>query len=124
MCIVEDTYFIPDSEHPGFVTTKTRVEQESASFLDNGTQLLATPFLRTVLEILPTHVIAGSDQDFWPPGVYTAINENTRQVRSQLASVTVIDDVGHYLPTVKPHDVAAKVFQIIARKSPSDLSKL
>ncbi|KAJ6601298.1 Alpha/beta hydrolase family-domain-containing protein [Mycena vulgaris] len=122
--IVEDTYFMPDSEHPGFITTKTTVEQETACFVDNGTNLLAVPFLRTVLAILPTHVIAGADNDFWPPGVWIAMEENTQQLRSQLASVTVIEDVGHYLPTVKPRELAAEVFQIIARKPTSELSKL
>ncbi|KAJ7642850.1 hypothetical protein B0H17DRAFT_960037, partial [Mycena rosella] len=95
--IVEDTYFIPDNEHPGFITKKTTVEQETACFVDNGTQLLAAPFLRTILEILPTHISEGSDSDFWPHNVYAAITENTRQVRSQLASVTTINDVGHYV---------------------------
>ncbi|KAJ7103035.1 Alpha/beta hydrolase fold-1 [Mycena belliarum] len=123
--IVEDTYFIPDMDHPGFITTKTAVEQETACFVDTtGTHLLATSFFRTIADVLPTHIIAGSAEDFWPPGVYLAIVENTTQVRSQLASVTVIDDVGHYIPTVKPHDLAATVFQTVARKLPSNLSKL
>ncbi|KAJ7146285.1 hypothetical protein C8R44DRAFT_11258 [Mycena epipterygia] len=121
--IVEDTYFIPDSKRPGFITTKTTVEQETSCFVDNGTQLLSFSFLRTVLAILPTHIIVGVDRDLWPASVYDVNDENTRQVRPQLASETGINDAGHYLPTVKPRDVAAVVFQILSR-NPSKLSKL
>ncbi|KAJ7508557.1 hypothetical protein B0H11DRAFT_1965628 [Mycena galericulata] len=121
--IIEDTYFIPDREHPGFITTKTTVEQETACFVDNGTNLLSFGFLRTFLADLPTHIIAGSDQSFWSPGVDDQIMENNKQVRGQLASVTVINDVGHYVPVVKPRDVAARVFQIL-QNSPYSLSRL
>ncbi|KAJ7044999.1 hypothetical protein C8F04DRAFT_1249442 [Mycena alexandri] len=95
--IVKDTYFIPDPQRPGFVTTKTTVEQETACFVDNGTQLHAGPFLLTILDILPTHVIAGSSRDMWPPPVYDLIEQNTRKARPHLASLTVMDDVGHYV---------------------------
>ncbi|KAJ7110341.1 Alpha/beta hydrolase fold-1 [Mycena crocata] len=123
--IVEDTYFIPDSERPGFITTKTTIEQETACFVDNGTNLHSFPFLRTVLDILPTHVIAGSEHDMWPPEVYEQIEKNNRQVGTQLASVTVIDDVGHYLPVVKPREVATEVFRILSHKKDAlVLSKL
>ncbi|KAJ7157104.1 hypothetical protein C8R46DRAFT_1113395, partial [Mycena filopes] len=118
--VVEDTYFMPDPERPGCVTTKTTVEQETACFVDNGTQLQAAPFLLTILDTLPTHVIAGSVQDLWPPRVYEFIDKNTRQARPHLASLTVMDDVGHYLPVVKPRTVAAKIFenmQIQVRKT-------
>ncbi|KAJ7682219.1 hypothetical protein DFH06DRAFT_289776 [Mycena polygramma] len=109
--IIEDTYFIPDPERPGYITTKTTVEQETACFVDNGTQLDAVPFLRTILDVLPTHIIAATKQDIWPPEVYDIIDRNTGQLRPQLASVTMIGDVGHYLPAIKPRDVAAQVFR-------------
>ncbi|KAJ7762406.1 hypothetical protein DFH07DRAFT_814281 [Mycena maculata] len=121
--IVEDTYFIPDAERPGFITTKTTIEQETACFVDNGTNLLSFPFLRTILADLPTHIIAGSDHDLWPPGVYDQIVENTRQIRVQLASVTEINGTGHYLPVVNPREMAARVFEIL-QNPPPKLSKL
>ncbi|KAJ7757504.1 hypothetical protein B0H16DRAFT_1536847 [Mycena metata] len=94
--IVEDTYFIPDARRPGFITTKTTVEQETACFVDNGTNLHA-----------------GRSQDMWPPPVYDLIDQNTAKARPHLASVTVMDDVGHYLPVVKPRAVAAQIFEDI-----------
>ncbi|KAJ7757521.1 hypothetical protein B0H16DRAFT_1823788 [Mycena metata] len=111
--IVEDTYFIPDARRPGFITTKTTVEQETACFVDNGTNLHAGPFLLTILDILPTHIIAGRSRDMWPPPVYDLIDQNTAKARPYLASVTVMDDVGHYLPVVKPRAVAAQIFEDI-----------
>lgn len=63
--LFQETYFRPDPEHPGRITTKTTVEQETACFLDDGTHLGALPYLRTILHILPTHIISGSNQDIW-----------------------------------------------------------
>jgi len=121
--IIEDTYFIPDPERPGYITTKTSVEQETACFIDNGTQLQAIPFLLTILDILPTHVIYGSNHDIWPPAVYEQIDRNTQQYRTQLASLTVIDNVGHYIPTIKPQVVANQIFWSLQRHT-TNLSKL
>lgn len=62
---LQETYFRPDPEHPGRVTTKTTIEQETASFVDDGTHLKATPYLQSILHILPTHLINGSKKDLW-----------------------------------------------------------
>ncbi|KAJ7606865.1 hypothetical protein FB45DRAFT_1068268 [Roridomyces roridus] len=113
LCIVEDTYFMPDPGRPGFITTKTTVEQETACFVDNGTQLLAGPFLRTILDQLPTHTIEGTLQDIWPPAVYDLIAVNRAEARDQLASIAFVNDVGHYLPVVKPHQVATRIFEML-----------
>ncbi|KAJ7865673.1 hypothetical protein B0H13DRAFT_2352857 [Mycena leptocephala] len=121
--IIEDTYFISDPERRGYITTKTSVEQETACFVDNGTQLEATPFLLTIIDSLPTHVILGSKCDLWPPVVYDLIDRNNRRFRAQLASLTVIDDVGHYLPAVKPRDTAAQIFRNLQNHQ-ANLSKL
>jgi hypothetical protein len=61
----QDSYFTPDSGNPGFITTKTTLEQETACFVDNGTQLDSFSYLLTVLDVLPTHVISGSHNDIW-----------------------------------------------------------
>ncbi|KAJ6560318.1 hypothetical protein B0H19DRAFT_1376107 [Mycena capillaripes] len=120
--IIEDTYFIEDPERPGYITTKTTVQQETAGFVDNGTQLQAISYLLTILDVLPTHIFLGSKNDLWPPALNEVIHRNTQQFRAQLASVTVIDGVGHYLPAVKPRDVAAQVFRNLQNQP--TLSKL
>ncbi|KAJ7216462.1 hypothetical protein GGX14DRAFT_604816 [Mycena pura] len=116
LTIIEDTYFIPDPRKPGYVTTKTTLEQETACFIDNENQLQSYLFLRTVLDVLPTHIVCGSLQDLWPAGMYVLIDDNTRSVRSQLASVTVLPQVGHYFPVVKPQLAAAKIVEIIQQE--------
>jgi hypothetical protein len=76
-----------------------------------------------------------------PPAVYDLIDRNTRRLRAQLASLTVIDDVGHYvrclaslydpyldffemqLPAVKPRDTAAQIFRNLQNHQ-ANLSKL
>ncbi|KAJ7800757.1 hypothetical protein B0H13DRAFT_1672817 [Mycena leptocephala] len=98
--IIEDTYFISDLERPGYVTTKTKVEQETASFVDNGTQLQAIPFLLTILDVLPTHLILGAVNDLMTPVLYDLIFRNIQQVHAHLASLTVIADVGHYVSSL------------------------
>ncbi|KAK7059725.1 Alpha/beta-hydrolase [Favolaschia claudopus] len=139
--IIEDTYFIPDADRPGYITTKTTVEQETACFIDDGTQLNAYPFLKTVLDILPTHIVVGSVQDIWVAGMYPLIEENTESLRLQLASVTTIQGVGHYvgffrilkctknrlramyvqLPVVQPQEIARRIAQII--QDPGSLAR-
>lgn len=56
---------MPDLDQPGCITTKTSVEQETTSFVDDGTHLNATPYLQSILHILPTHLINGSKKDLW-----------------------------------------------------------
>ncbi|KAF7354671.1 Alpha/beta-hydrolase [Mycena sanguinolenta] len=114
--IIEDTYFIPDTDgKPGWITTKTTLEQETACFVDDGTQLQAYPFLQTILDVLPTHVVSGSLRDIWPAGLYDLNDEIMNSVRSRLASVTVVEGVGHYLPVVKPRETAVAIVKIIGK---------
>ncbi|KAJ7837424.1 hypothetical protein B0H14DRAFT_2589268 [Mycena olivaceomarginata] len=75
------------------LSTKTTVEQE--------THLQANIISLTILNVLPTHVILGSINDLMPPVLSDLIARNTRQVRPQLTSLTVIEDCGYYLPAVK-----------------------
>ncbi|KAJ6623188.1 hypothetical protein B0H10DRAFT_826618 [Mycena sp. CBHHK59/15] len=119
--IIEDTYFIRDKTNPGYITTKTTIEQETACFVEDGTNLHTFPFLRTILNALPTHIITGALPDIWPTGMYDLISRNTEDIRDQLASVTVISDVGHYLPVVKPYETAARVFVILSQDLRSKL---
>ncbi|KAK7029621.1 hypothetical protein VNI00_014319 [Paramarasmius palmivorus] len=65
MKIVEDTYFVPDMEKPGNITTKTTLEQEQAAFFDDGSQLDSHAFLPTILEDMPTHLVFATIQDIW-----------------------------------------------------------
>jgi hypothetical protein len=39
--------------------------QETAGFYEDGTHLRSVPYLRTVLHILPTHIILGTKPDIW-----------------------------------------------------------
>ncbi|KAF4586361.1 hypothetical protein EYR38_010637 [Pleurotus pulmonarius] len=61
----QETYFRPDPEHTGMVTTKTPVEQETACFLDDGTNLNELPYLRSIMDVLPTHIVLGDAMDIW-----------------------------------------------------------
>ncbi len=61
----QETYFRKDPSNPERVTTKTTVEQETASFLDDGTHLEAFKYLRKIFHILPTHIILGEGEDLW-----------------------------------------------------------
>ncbi len=58
-------YFRPDTHDPSRVTTKTSVEQETACFIDDGTHLGSGDYLRSILHILPTHIILGAREDLW-----------------------------------------------------------
>ena len=62
---VQETYFRQDPQDHKRVTTKTTVEQETACFVDDGTHLGALDYLRSILHILPTHLILGAKEDFW-----------------------------------------------------------
>ena len=47
------------------MTTKTTIEQETASFMDDGTHLEALNYLRRIFHVLPTHIIMGEVEDLW-----------------------------------------------------------
>ncbi|KAF7347380.1 Alpha beta-hydrolase [Mycena venus] len=119
--IIEDTYFIPDPDRPGYITTKTSVEQEIASFVDDGTHVRAIPFLLTILDVLPTHIIMGSINDLLSATLYDLGLHNTQQVRSRFASLTFMEEVGHYLPVVKPRAIAKQNFKSLQIHGPSKL---
>ncbi len=63
--LTQGTYFRPDPDRPGYVTMKTTVEQETACFIDDGTNVDALEYLRTLYDVLPTHLIEGSRKDIW-----------------------------------------------------------
>lgn len=56
---------MPDPQYTGMITTKTPVEQETACFLDDGTNLNELPYLRSIMNFLPTHLILGDVMDIW-----------------------------------------------------------
>lgn len=122
----QETYFRSDPEHPGRITTKTSVEQETASFVDDGTHLAAAPYLRSILHLLPTHLIVGSIKDLWcesssrcnnpttqvyfrrsvsylrTPKMYKQIDKNLEDAVHALESVTILDHGGHYVRVSAP----------------------
>ncbi|KDQ24020.1 hypothetical protein PLEOSDRAFT_1114198, partial [Pleurotus ostreatus PC15] len=121
--IISETYFRPDPALTGTVTTKTPVEQETACFLDDGTNLNELPYLRSIMHLLPTHLILGDAMDIWPKPIYTMISENIEADRAKLASVTTIAGAGHYLPVEKPRELASAIFGILCtRAQPLSLS--
>lgn len=63
--VFQKTYFRKDPQDTQRVTTKTTVEQETACFIDDGTHLEALRYLRTILHVLPTHLILGTVEDIW-----------------------------------------------------------
>ncbi|KAI0696989.1 Alpha/beta hydrolase fold-1 [Cerioporus squamosus] len=109
----QETYFCKDPQNPKRVTTKTTVEQETASFLDDGTHLEAFKYLRTIFEVLPTHMILGTGEDIWTPELYRQQSKNLEQYRESFASVSVIQGAGHYLPVQMPDELAAVMARLL-----------
>ncbi|KAJ7626298.1 hypothetical protein DFH06DRAFT_1142027 [Mycena polygramma] len=93
----------------GRVVTKTTAEQETATFVDDGspgTSLkYGLPYMRTILHTLPVHLVFGACRDFWLPEIQRSIATNVEQDRPSLASVSFIEGVRHH--------VANKVMQIL-----------
>jgi hypothetical protein len=54
-----------DSTKPGNITTKTTIEQETACFVDDGTNMDCYGFIPTMLEFLPTHAVFSGVRDIW-----------------------------------------------------------
>ncbi|RPD58290.1 hypothetical protein L226DRAFT_614478 [Lentinus tigrinus ALCF2SS1-7] len=111
--IMSETYFRTDASNPGRITTKTTVEQETASFLDDGTHLEAFRYLRKIFHILPTHIIRGETEDIWTPELYRQSYANNEQYRESLASISVIKGAGHYLPVQMPDELAAEMARLL-----------
>ncbi|KAJ6561143.1 hypothetical protein DFH09DRAFT_1160568 [Mycena vulgaris] len=87
----------------GYITTKTTAEQETAAFIDDGTASQALPYLRTIWHALPVHLILGSLRDFWLPEIQHIVAANIERDRPSLASVTVIEGVGHFVSIRQVH---------------------
>ncbi|RDX44654.1 hypothetical protein OH76DRAFT_1051913 [Lentinus brumalis] len=111
--IMSETYFRKDPSNPERVTTKTTVEQETASFLDDGTHLEAFKYLRKIFHILPTHIILGEGEDLWTPELYRQQAENNERYRDALASMSVIEGAGHYLPVQMPDELASEMARLL-----------
>lgn len=108
--IICETFFCPVKGQEGRVTTKTPVEQQTASFVDIKGAFVASERLIKVLHDVPTHVINGARHDLWPKAMYDMISAKTDEYRSALASVTTIEGTGHYVPHEKPEEFADVVF--------------
>ncbi|KAF8201338.1 Alpha/beta hydrolase family-domain-containing protein [Mycena galopus ATCC 62051] len=119
--IVKAMYFKTNLD--GRIVPKTTVEQENASFLYNDAQLTALPHLEKIRNVLPTHFILCSKNDIWTPEIYNLIQDNIKRDRDRMASVRTIPNVGHYIPLVKPRELAVEIFQILCSRT-TKLSKL
>ncbi|KAJ6466247.1 Alpha/beta hydrolase fold-1 [Mycena sanguinolenta] len=119
--IIEATYLKTDLD--GRVVWKTSVEQENASFLFNDAQLTALPHLQSLWSVVPTHLILCTKNDLWTPEIYNLIQENIKRDFSRMASVRTVPDVGHYIPLVKPRELAVEILQILSAHT-TKLSKL
>ncbi|KAF9228326.1 hypothetical protein BS17DRAFT_763830 [Gyrodon lividus] len=122
--IMSETYFRPDPKYPGMITTKTRIDQETACFLDDGTNYNAFTYLRQILHVLPTHLIVGDVLNIWPEEINKMISRNIEQDRPALASVTTVHGGGHYLPVQKPKEMAAEIFRILSGHTTLPVSRL
>ncbi|KAJ6478497.1 hypothetical protein C8R47DRAFT_1198439, partial [Mycena vitilis] len=95
------TYFCPDPKEQGRIVTKTTAEQETATFVDDGspgTSLkYGLPYMRTVLHMLPVHLVFGACRDFWLPEIQRCIATNVEQDRASSASVSFIEGVRHHV---------------------------
>jgi len=111
--IMVETYFREDPQDHMRVTTKTTVEQETACFLDDGTHLGALDYLRSIYHILPTHVILGTKEDLWPAEIYSQQHKNMGRDREALASVSFIQDAGHYIPVQMPAELANEMARLL-----------
>ncbi|KAG9219946.1 hypothetical protein CCMSSC00406_0006859 [Pleurotus cornucopiae] len=114
--VIAETYFMPDPQYTGMITTKTPVEQETACFLDDGTNLNELPYLRSIMNFLPTHLILGDVMDIWPKPIYKMISKNIAEDRPKLASITTIVGAGHYLPVERPKELAREILRILCNR--------
>ncbi|KAH7890619.1 hypothetical protein F5I97DRAFT_1799295 [Phlebopus sp. FC_14] len=122
--VMSEAYFRPDLEYPGMITTKTRIDQETACFLDDGTNYNAFTYLRRILNVLQTHLIVGDVLNIWPPAINKMIARNIEQDRPALASVATIRGGGHYLPVQKPVETAIEIFRILSGNARLPVSRL
>jgi hypothetical protein len=70
--IQQETYFCPVDEgsKSSYITVKTTVANETAAFVDDGTQFESPDQLRGMLDVLPTHLIVGANDDLWYSDVW------------------------------------------------------
>ncbi|KAF8994952.1 hypothetical protein BDQ17DRAFT_1524128 [Cyathus striatus] len=117
--IISETYFRPDPEDSSRISMKTMPEQEMACFMDDGHDLKSLAHLRSIYHALSTHLIFGSIHDMWPEPLYQQIEGNIEEDQEKLASVTVIEGRGHYLPVQMPEHVAYEIYSILLETSKS-----
>ncbi|KAK7029628.1 hypothetical protein VNI00_014326 [Paramarasmius palmivorus] len=113
------TSFCQDPQHPDRVIFKTPPEQEYLSFLTDGSSFESLPYLRTIWDKFPLHLILGGKRDFWPE-LQGAMKSNIERDRKHFKTVTVVDGVGHYIPAVKPYELANHVFNILSSEVKSN----
>ncbi|THH07840.1 hypothetical protein EW146_g9188 [Bondarzewia mesenterica] len=127
--IMRETFFHYLTEQSGSVengavTMKTPFQQQTASFMDIEGAFAASERLISILHGVPTHVINGAYRDLWPGPMYDMIAKKLEEHRSALASVTVIDETGHYAPHEKPEELAIAAFRAIGSTPSNRKSKL
>ncbi|TCD62126.1 hypothetical protein EIP91_007301 [Steccherinum ochraceum] len=95
-----------------FVTLKTSLQQESASFEFDG-PLIAGSVLLELIPKLPVHIIMAEKQNMWSPPMYENQVDLLDRSKSQLASFRVISGAGHCAPQDNPVDSAAALFEAL-----------
>jgi len=90
-------------DRPG-VTLKCTKVQESATFKDWASQVLAFDFLESLCSSTPVHVVWGAIDDYISAPVKEDIHKNA--FKGKAASIQRIANCGHLAPLVRPDDVA------------------
>ncbi|KDQ55899.1 hypothetical protein JAAARDRAFT_36659 [Jaapia argillacea MUCL 33604] len=112
---------LPSGDCEGGVGSKTTVEQEVATFARSEDAFEASHLLRPIIRKTPTHLVLGARQDFWPKPINKVLSNIVESHRVDLASVSVVDSAGHYIPQEKPGDLAGVVFQVLAVRGSAKL---
>lgn len=90
-------------DRPG-VTLKCSKVQESVTFRDQTSQLLAFDFFETLCSSTPVHIIWGGIDDYIPALVKEDIHNNAS--KGKTVSIQRIQNCGHLVPMVRPDSVA------------------
>ncbi|KAK7449256.1 hypothetical protein VKT23_013400 [Stygiomarasmius scandens] len=111
--IVEETYFRSDPSYPDRTTTKTTVQRETTNYLCDGSHLSALPYLQTILHVVPTYLVLGSERDIWPQPLYEMMDQHLQGNLASYAGVKIVDGVGHYFPLTHPTQCSEEIFSIL-----------
>lgn len=106
------------------IALKTSTEQVMATWKATDDAFNASEMIEPLLPKMRVHVIFGSRHDMWPKPVHEVLQKCVEAHRSQLASISTVNDTGHHVPQEKPQELAAAIIHILQHDRPSPAARL